>query len=107
VCKGSLRASRPVAICQFHAIWKQVDAEMNALFSCKFIVNVLYITAKDDCVQSLGDWFLEQEELPPLHLIRQRFYPTPSSQERVSDKQHDITEYDAPSVRGETRSPTH
>jgi len=80
---------------QFRAIWKRVDAEMEAHFACKFIVNVLYIAAKGDCVQTLGDWLLEQDELPALHLIRQRFYPTPTSDNQVSGKQHNITDYDA------------
>jgi len=80
---------------QFRAIWRRVDAELEARFACKFIVNVLYIAAKSDCVQELGDWLLKQEKLPPLHLIQQRFYPTPSSHDRVSGKQHDVTDYDA------------
>ena len=80
---------------QFRAIWKRVDAEMEAHFACKFIVNVLYIAAKGDCVQALGDWLLEQDQMPPLHQIRQRFYPTPSSHDQVSGKQHDIIDYDA------------
>ncbi len=80
---------------QFRAIWKRVDAEMEAHFACKFIVNVLYIAAKGDCVQALGDWLLEQEQLPPLHHIRQRFYPTPPSHDQVSGKQHDLIAYDA------------
>jgi len=80
---------------QFRAIWKRVDAELEAHFACKFIVNVLYIAAKGDCVQELGDWLLEQDKLPPLHLIQQRFYPTPSSHEQVSGKQHDVVDYDA------------
>ncbi len=80
---------------QFRAIWKRVDAEMEAHFACKFIVNVLYIAAKGDCVQALGDWLLEQEQLPPLHQIRQKFYPTPPCQDQVSGNQHDITDYDA------------
>jgi len=80
---------------QFRATWKRVDHEMNAHFACKFIVNVLYIAAKGNCVQELGDWLLEQEQLPQLHQIRQRFYPTPSSQEKVSGNQHHITDYDA------------
>jgi hypothetical protein len=80
---------------QFRSIWKRVDAEMEAHFACKFIVNVLYIAAKGDCVQALGDWLLEQEQLPPLHQIRQRFYPTPSSNNQVSGNQHDIIGYDA------------
>jgi len=80
---------------QFLAIWKRVDAEMEAHFACKFIVNVLHIAAKGGCVQELGDWLLEQEKLPPLHLIQQRFYPTPSSHNQVSGKQHDVVDYDA------------
>lgn len=80
---------------QFRAIWKRVDAEMEAHFACKFIVNVLYIAAKGDCVQALGDWLLEQDDMPPLHQIRQRFYPTPSAHDQVSGKQHDIVDYDA------------
>jgi len=80
---------------QFRAIWKRVDAEMEAHFACKFIVNVLYIAAKGDCVQELGDWLLEQEVLPPLHLIQQRFCPAPASHEQVSGQQHDVVDYDA------------
>jgi len=80
---------------QFRAIWKRVDAEVEAHFACKFIVNVLHIAAKGDCVQKLGDWLLEQEKLPPLHLIQQRFFPTPASHEQVSGKQHDVIDYDA------------
>jgi len=68
---------------------------MDAHFACKFIVNVLYIAAKGNCVQKLGDWLLEQETLPPLHQIRQRFFPTPSSVRQVSGKQHNVTDYDA------------
>lgn len=80
---------------QFRAIWKRVDAEMDAHFACKFIVSVLYIAARGDCVQQLGDWLLEQDTLPPLHQIRQKFFPTPSSDEQPAGKQHDITAYDA------------
>lgn len=80
---------------QFRTIWRRVDTEMEAHFACKFIVNVLYIAARGDCVQELGDWLLEQDKLPPLHQIRQRFYPTPSSNDQVSGKQHNITDYDS------------
>jgi transposase InsO family protein len=79
---------------QFRAIWKRADAEMQARFACKFIVNVLYIAARGDCLQALGDWLLEQEKLPPIHQIQQRFYPTPSSSVEVSGNQHNVTGYD-------------
>ena len=68
---------------------------MEAHFACKFIVNVLYIAAKGDCVQALGDWLLEQEKLPPIHQIQQRFYPAPSSSVEVHGNQHNVTDYDA------------
>jgi len=80
---------------QFRAIWKRVDAEMDAHFACKFIVTVLYAAAKGDCVQALGGWLLEQEKLPPLHQIQQRFHPTPPCDEQVSGRQHDVIDYDA------------
>jgi len=80
---------------QFRTIWKRVDTELDAHFACKFIVNVLYIAAKGDCVQKLGDWLLEQKTLPPLHEVRQRFLPTPSSDQQVSGTQHNVTDYDA------------
>ena len=80
---------------QFHAIWKRVDTELDAHFACKYIVNVLYVAAKGDCVQKLGDWLMEQDKLPPLHQIRQRFFPTPSSNEQISSTQHSVTDYDS------------
>jgi len=80
---------------QFRSIWKRVDSEMDAHFACKYIVNLLYVAAKGDCVQKLGDWLIEQGKLPPMHQIRQRFYPTPASHEQVSSAQHNVTDYDS------------
>jgi len=80
---------------QFRAIWKRVDHEMEAHFACKFMVNVLYIAAKGDCVQKLGDWLLEQDKLPQIHHIRQRFFPTPPCAEKTSGTQHQVIDYDA------------
>jgi transposase InsO family protein len=80
---------------QYRAIWKQVDAEMNAHFACKFMVNILYIAAKGHCVQKLGDWLLEQDKLPQLHQVRQRFFPAPPCEQQVTGNQHNITDYDA------------
>jgi len=85
---------------QFRAIWKRVDDEMDAHFACKFMVNVLYIAAKGNCVQTLGDWLLEQDKFPQLHLVRERFFPIPTSQEKVSVKQHDVSAYDS-LIKGE------
>jgi len=79
---------------QFRAIWQRVDAEMDAHFACKFMVNVLYIAAKGDCVQQLGDWLSEQKTLPQLHLIQQRFLPLPTCHAEVGDKQHAVVSYD-------------
>jgi len=79
---------------QFRTVWKRVDSEMDSHLACKFIVNVLSIAAKGDCEQKLGDWLLEQKELPQLHQVQQRFLPTPSSDKQITGNQHNITHYD-------------
>lgn len=80
---------------QMRAIWKRADQELDSHFACKFMVKVLYISAKGDCLQALGDWLLEQKTLPPLHLIQERFYPVQASAIEVKGGQHDLNEYDA------------
>jgi len=79
---------------QMRTIWQRADAELDSHFACKFMVQVLHISAKKDCLEALGEWLLKQKKLPNLHRIRTKFYPAPQHDVEVQGGQHNVIGYD-------------
>jgi transposase InsO family protein len=97
----------------YRAIWRQVDARLEARAACKYIVGVLALAARADCEQALGSYLdgqLAQGRLPELHTLEQRFAPSEAQRARerldaVNSVQHPLAAYDRllPSQAAEVR----
>jgi hypothetical protein len=86
----------------YRAIWRQVDARLEARAACKYIVGVLALAARGECEQVLGEHLyaeLAGGRLPELHTLQQRFAPSDEARlqavlDEVDSVQHPLSVYD-------------
>ena len=62
----------------YRAIWRHLDAHMEARAACKHIVGILALAARAECEAALGAYLLgriDAGQVPSLHALEQRFEP--------------------------------
>lgn len=81
----------------YQRIWEYVDEHLSPHEACRYIVQVLYLAAKEDCEAALGRYILaelERGELPSERQCQHRFSPQATVVPFVRSRQHALVDYD-------------
>jgi hypothetical protein len=79
-------------------IWKYVDKTMDSRAACKFIVGLLHLAARENCIDELADIVVDRIDKKKklcLKELHHRFTPKKESIPSVKVAQHSLQPYNA------------
>ncbi|MCC8996720.1 MAG: hypothetical protein LM517_06670 [Nitrosomonas sp.] len=79
---------------QYHQLWQRAEQQFDPQQACKWMVSVLRFAYDHDCEIQLAAELLQQNPLPELKALQQRFIRHHATQPDISAKQHTIDAYD-------------
>jgi hypothetical protein len=80
----------------YKSIWKHVDKTMDNKTACKFIVGLLYLAAKENCLDELANVvidLIQGKKKLCLKELQDRFTPKRKATPAIEVKQHPLASY--------------